>query len=329
MCKVAVLFILICVDAINVLSHKVFYNQAIDECDSFFQRKPWPMPKEISSSEVVKLCQTQMHGTKRGKVVFASLFSPKYRIPIYTANTISLNKSEKIFPRPPESAWERVAIGLCNLTSIPQSPIFSDIGRVDHYEFSLCKKYQAVSEDYSKNKMDFDRGHLSPSHINARDIEKVTGTFTLTNAAPQYAKFNEYAWEKYECITEHTIMDLVPNELVYIITGTYGSALDKEGKPLWLNKNNPNKSPVKVPGYYWKAVCYPGSQEKEPWGYAIVMPNVDRVVIPLFQNYVTLQKFSEQYFDDVPFGPECMNASFGKFASILKDWETYLHKNCD
>ena len=65
-------------------------------------------------------------------------------------------------------------------------PIDSNIGSA--FGFQNCEQFQALDCDYYQS--GFDPGHLAPNAINSRDEEKQTGTFTLTNAAPQYGSFN-------------------------------------------------------------------------------------------------------------------------------------------
>lgn len=302
-------------------------------CNEYFHGLPWPMLKDVgddSTRSLVKLCQKFENGT--GVTLYATLYNTFTRIPIYSANKVVLYPNQKINPRPDEDAWKKVATGLCNIGVLPKTPIYSNLGHVKSEMYKKCRKFQAVTSDYTNNHMGFDRGHLSPNHINSRNCEKQLGTFTLTNAAPQYADFNEQSWRIFECVTEFTIIDFVPGEPVYIITGTYGSALDKHGKPIWLNKNNSTKfykNPVKAPGFYWKAVCYPGNNNgKDPWAYAVIEKNVNKVTTANYSDYITLKEFSQKYFVDPPFGDVCMNAGFGQFSKVFPIWDSYVKKNC-
>ena len=304
------------------------------DCNNYFHGLPWPMPKDIDATrdDIVKLCQTEKIDNKFDTPLYATLLNTKTRIPIYSANRVILLANQTVHRRPSESTWNRVVTGLCNIASLPKFPIFSNLDNVEGTAFEKCRKYQAVSADYHDNHMNIDRGHLSPNHINSRNIEKQLGTFTLANAAPQYSKFNENSWRIFECITEFTIIDFVPGEPVYILTGTYGSALDRYGNPIWLNSNQSaviNKNPVKVPGFYWKAVCYPGnSNGKKPWGYALVEKNLDKLTGANYSDYITLKVFAQKYFLEPPFGDDCMNADFGQFAEVFSVWDKYIEQNC-
>ena len=294
-------------------------------CEEYFQGKPWPRPKGTRSP--VKLCQTQSENdsspTKQISanpiVFYATLFDTYRRTPLYSANRVKLSLKEHHVTRPSSNLWKRVATGLCD-NSIPQTAIYSNIANVDKSTLESCKKLQAVDDDYH-NDMDLDRGHLSPSHINGVDIAKQKSTFTLTNAAPQYAKFNRNSWRFYEGFTESFIRKHAPEEYVYIMTGVFGAALDQNGDEIWLYGNTPNKR-VKVPGYYWKAVCYPGNKQlnKKPWGFAFVKENINETVNHDFKSYISLKEFAQKYFEDLPFGPECMNTSPKVLKSLFSDW---------
>ena len=289
-------------------------------CDSFFHDLPWPEPQGLAGVKTVKLCQTQ---GSRKRSLYATLFSTDHRIPIYAANVVRLRKNRKIHQRPAGSLWKRVASNLCT-GSQPKGTLYSAITTVDSGTLNLCKKWQAVDSDYFKNGLGLDRGHLTPNHINAGDVQKQQATFTLTNAAPQFAGFNRFAWRIYECMIENAIPLLAENERVYILTGVGGEVLNPDGTYLRL------KNRVHVPGYFFKAVCYPGnpSKNKLPWGFAVVKTNEPKWETPGTQNFMTLQKFADNHFVDSPFGPECMGAKYGRFKAVFKAWYSIMKANC-
>ena len=41
--------------------------------------------------------------------------------------------------------------------------------------------------------------------MNNHDVEAQDATFTLTNVAPQFSRFNELAWREYECLGADSI----------------------------------------------------------------------------------------------------------------------------
>ena len=295
-------------------------------CDWFFNGDPWPAMKRSSKSENVRLCQT----VRDSKIpLYATLFDTEFRRPVYSANRVRLDPNATVNARPKnKNLWKRVASNLCGNT-LPTQTIYSAIRLV--YKagtFKKCKRWQAVNDDYSNNGLNLDRGHLSPSSINSRNKQKQLATFTLTNVAPQFSEFDNKSWKTYECVTEKSILQLVPKEPVFIITGVYGAARDQNKKALWLKKR------VLVPGRYWKAVCYPGNSDanKPAWGYtryAIVQKNENEEKVPDYRNYVPLDKFAENYFEDNPFGSDCMKATFGKFGEeVLDNWNNFISTHC-
>ena len=301
-------------------------------CNEYFHGSPWPRMKYISTTNTVKLCQTQQMDLSKTLVAseipfYATLFNTYHRTPVYSANKVILRANETVFPRPSREYWKRVALGLCR-NAIPNTTVRSNLASLKTIPV-LCTHLQAINDDYTNNSFSFDRGHLTPCHINSRNKEKLLSTFTLTNAAPQYADFNRYTWRIFECVTEYMIIQLVPNEPVYILTGINGSALDERGEEIWLS-GTANEKRVKAPGYYWKAVCYPGNSalKKKPWGYAIVQKNVNKANKPNYKDYLTLKTFGETLFDDPPFGLDCMNADFGNFRKVLHNWNNFIEKHC-
>ena len=289
-------------------------------CNKFFEGKPWPEPNVTfgRSRSVVKLCQSQVPNERyqlTGKPLFATLYSTNQKIPLYTANKVVLDPKQRSYARPANqwTLFNRVSQALCN-NRRPKNDIFSAITWLPKREVeSRCSRYQAVNSNYYKNGMNLDRGHLSPDNINNQDREKQLGTYTLTNVAPQYASFNRGTWRVIECITTQTILNWAPKEPVYIMTGTHSVTYDRKTRRL-LTMNG-----VRIPKYFWKAVCYPGNKQtgESPWGYAIIKENTSKSTeIPFtFSDYVTLKEFSNTYFSPSqrPFSPNCYNAPMGKF----------------
>ena len=234
-------------------------------CDMFFSGIPWPIPKDKSSP--VKLCQTQFKqqnykawGNPAPPIVyFATLFDIYRRTPLYSANRVKLGKTayNGTNNRSSSRLWNRVACGLCK-ESFSNDEIYSEIS---NRRTCKCKidlhKWQALNDDYTKTKFNVDRGHLTPSHINLGNQSKEQATFTLTNVAPQNFSFNRGAWAQCENFIEHFIRQHAPEKFVYIMTGVSGSARNKAtNKEIWLKNNQ-----VKVPKYFWKAVCFPSDDQ--------------------------------------------------------------------
>lgn len=301
-------------------------------CDQFFFGSYFPRMKQNQSGSV-RLCQTQQHLGYEGPAIYATLYSTSDRIPIYSAATVQLYPNCSGFSRPEERSWDRVSLVLCDANSSDSFPLTlsSQIGHGGAH-LKRCGMWQALNSDYKGNQqaINVDRGHLNPNAINCQDQENQMGTFTLTNAAPQYSMFNENAWRQYECMTEYIIFRYVPTERVHIITGTWGVAKDAHGQPLWMNADSPNKNAVKIPGYYWKAVCYPGNEllQKKPWGYAVIHVNVNSDAKSDPDNFMKLDQFSSTYFADNIFENTCLNADLGPIENYFGVWKETLSKQC-
>lgn len=302
-------------------------------CDQYFFGSYFPRMKQ-NQSGLVRLCQTQQHPGSEGSAVYATLYSTLDRIPIYSAATVQLYPNSTGFSRPDERLWNRVSLALCDANSIGLDPLTlsSRIGHDGGAHLKRCGMWQALNSDYigNKQKIGVDRGHLNPNAINCQDQESQIGTFTLTNAAPQYSMFNENAWRQYECMTEYVIFKYVPTERVHIFTGTWGVAKDAHGQPLWMNSDSPDKNPVKIPGYYWKAVCYPGNewQQKKPWGYAVMRPNVNSDTQSQPDSFMKLNQFSSTYFMDNLFDNSCLTAELGPIENLFGVWDEALRYHC-
>ena len=107
-------------------------------------------------------------------------------------------------------------------------------------------------------------------------------------------------------ITEKEILNLVPNQDVYIMTGTFGVKSHANGLYHYINNR------VTVPDSFWKAVCYPGNSTHNPWGYAIIGRNTDGQRLHGYDEYMTLKTFSK-YFVNGPFNSTCLNANLPSF----------------
>ena len=287
-------------------------------CDKFFQSaNKFPPVKNQSADGVVKLCQNHLKGRNgNGKALYATLFDTNRKIPIYSANAIKINPSVVPSDRPKNKEWKRVSSALC-VTALPTAPLFySRIAKEDY--FTNCDKFQALDLDYNGNTKDLTRGHLCPSSIMKRDKERQLGTFTLTNAAPQFKNSNEGDWKRIECVAEEAIEILVPNEVVYVITGVSGTY--KPGTSLaTLGKG------VATPAKFWKLVCYPGTATKAAWAFGIVADNKPALSFTPKSHYKTLKSVATQYFDatKMPFTSKCLNAPLGAFGTHLnRNWNT-------
>lgn len=172
-------------------------NLSAAECDEFFQGESFPMPKDTFNRGLVKLCQNELGNEN---VSFATLFSTRERIPVYTSFIVNRNASRRSYSRP-SNLWKRVSKELCNIDidNIPTTPMLSDI--TSSYGSNIpnnCTHLQAVNGDYVNNTLHLDRGHLAPSSTMNQSKYAINMTFILTNSAPQYHLFNAGPWAAYE-----------------------------------------------------------------------------------------------------------------------------------
>ena len=259
-------------------------------CTQFFPGDYFPVPPYIDrNNKVVKLCQND--DGNPSTIYYATLFSTTDKIPIYSANVVNINDYQSKNEIISSSKWKRVATSLCNENPLPSYSFLSNIGS---QRGKKCGDQQALDSDYYNNQR-LERGHLTPDKINAKNPAKQLATYTLTNAAPQYKAFNGRWYHRVEKITEEIILRLSPGENVYIMTGTYGI-----GTPPELNG-------VRVPAYFWKAVCYPGNPA---WGFAIIRQNVYYEPSNQLSGFMTLANFAKRYspYEPFPFGKVCIDA---------------------
>lgn len=100
---------------------------------------------------------------------------------------------------------------------------------------AVDKAYKAAN----RGGFEIDRGHMNPSAINSFDTNFMTATFTLTNAAPQFATSNQGPWQ----VFEKKIRDYTKNTCgktggtLYLLTGTsdYGLFPNAAGKMIQDN----------------------------------------------------------------------------------------------
>eukprot|EP00058_Branchiostoma_floridae_P010914 XP_002596402.1 hypothetical protein BRAFLDRAFT_76219 [Branchiostoma floridae] len=144
----------------------------------------------------------------------------------------------------------------------------------DDLKESHCGDCQGLDSDYSGCGTTFNRGHINPNSINNKDADVQDGTFSMINVAPQDDDFNQHAWQAYERAVGRKAEEVYKNAVkagsnsrtLYVITGT------KLGEQTtWM------KGRVAIPGYFWKALCYPGDERAglRPFGVGFYGPNID------------------------------------------------------
>ena len=320
------------------------FTQAVcfSDCNAYFSNHTYPIPKKYkssgSNSMLVKLCQNTLaveviNGKSKyveKKAVFATLYDKNSKIPLYSANKLRLSLSYTL-PRPnyteATKLWKRESWALCKIETT-SGPMLSQIREVSQDEIKKCEVHQSSWRDYQNSGSRLTRGHLEPRNTNNDDEIKQRTTFTLTNAAPQYELFNKGSWERIECLTREMIFSYHLGEDVYIITGVSGWAKDNDNKDLLVNNR------VKVPGYFWKAVCFPGNRNKQAWGYSVKLKNEDahgplgkKKIISSFQD---LKPFNDDYFKagKSPFSDVCLGTTAMSTRKLLNNNWLHYEKKC-
>merc|ERR1719402_1406307 len=113
-------------------------------------------------------------------------------------------------------------------------------------------------------------------------------SFSRTNVAPQYSNFNQGAWNDLECIVRTFMERELNGKEVFIITGTYGTAMT-------MNKYDSYKSKIRIPSHFWKAFCY--SDEKQTYSWVYMQPNQPTEKAMHSHNFMSAQKFSQIYWN--------------------------------
>eukprot|EP00058_Branchiostoma_floridae_P010913 XP_002596401.1 hypothetical protein BRAFLDRAFT_76218 [Branchiostoma floridae] len=263
------------------------------DCDHFFVGDAWPSSGYMKNDKdaTLRICHTHAGDSK---LLFATAYNAHYRIPEYTASAITRDPDLPEQDRPSSSLWDRVQLGLCGkemhdtifdkckietkswgvsrASDIPdcslRDPSFEELKQ------SFCPDCQAMDGDFDNCGEIYNRGHINPNSINNKDADVQDGTFSMINAAPQDDDFNQCVWQPYECAVGRKADEIYKNAVragsnsktLYVITGT------KLGEQTtWM------KGRVAIPGYFWKALCYPGDENAglRPYGVGFYGPNID------------------------------------------------------
>ena len=116
------------------------------------------------------------------------------------------------------------------------------------------KVNQAIDDDYRNT--GFDRGHLNPSFYHCDDAR--TATFTLTNAVPQDACFNQQIWFAMESKSKQIMDELCSfgGAKRFFVTGTipYRRLIPNREHDLEGDTTR-DYNRVSVPSHMWTAAC--------------------------------------------------------------------------
>nr|XP_023666610.1 endonuclease domain-containing 1 protein-like [Paramormyrops kingsleyae] len=253
------------------LQHVVGKFHDIPDCVEFFVNNKTPEisgilegGKILDQNRYKAICQFY-----KNKYRFATLYDVNNKIPLFSAYKFVGKGDTK---RKPEPWFIEPQLDDCNEKSM------SNPGKVEKRGNN-----QALSENYKENNQVYHRGHLFPRQ-HANDQETADSTFTLTNAVPQYNKFNSVQW----CCMEKEVTKLISEQCekseAYVVTG----AVPGSGK---LN----NK--VNIPELMWTAFCCKDKNSASMVGLAYYGENkeasvVEPVSVQELENYLK-QKYGD------------------------------------
>ncbi|XP_029610675.1 endonuclease domain-containing 1 protein isoform X6 [Salmo trutta] len=214
------------------LSHVVEKFSDVPQCKEFFLEGTTPnLPGILVGGKVQNqnrykpICQLYKNTYR-----FATLYDTTNRIPVFSAYTFTGYTKGR-----PIRSW-MIEPQLEDIKNQPDMKV--DNKAVTH---------QAVDTDYELNKMKLDRGHLFPCS-QVPDDDTKSSTFTLTNAVPQYEKFNRGSWKTMECrVRKSLALNCKDNNnkiKAYVVTGAVPS-----------NINNKLNNRVNIPDLMWTAYC--------------------------------------------------------------------------
>ena len=122
---------------------------------------------------------------------------------------------------------------------------------------------QAINIDYRNT--GFDRGHLNPNFYHCGEAR--TATFTLTNAVPQNACFNELMWYALESESKNIMKSMCnfPGAKRFFVTGTvpYRRRIPNREHDLEEDSGR-DYNRVSVPSHMWTAACCDSSAAPHP-----------------------------------------------------------------
>jgi len=125
------------------------------------------------------------------------------------------------------------------------------------------KRNQAINMDYRNT--GFDRGHLNPNFYHCDEAR--TATFTLTNAVPQNACFNELMWYALENESKKIMKSMCnfAGATRFFVTGTIPSRKRIPNMEIDLEADSSRDyNRVSVPSHMWTAACCDSSAASQP-----------------------------------------------------------------
>lgn len=309
-----------------LLSIKSINAVHANDCDAFFHSATkYPYIRSYQdTTHLVKLCQNEETAAGDQDAVFATLYDYNVKCPLYSASKLNLRSGMPIYPSPNSvdkmALWKRFASALCVDGAIAVGPTLSKIKEITDAATKVrCKQRQPSFASYSGNGLGLTKGHLEPRSTQSSTQVKSETTYTLTNVAPQYNDFNSGSWKKLECLTKQLIINLAPNQDVYVVTGVSGHKKTRRLVKVELPGG------IRVPNKFWKSVCYPGH-----WAFHlsldntnVIGPSTKETVLPLFKNIkISLHNLFEA--GKTPFGDACINQPHDPvIAELNNNWSTH------
>ncbi|XP_048022609.1 LOW QUALITY PROTEIN: uncharacterized protein LOC125252951 [Megalobrama amblycephala] len=213
-------------------------------CERFFYKQTKPGGMDQNTKEICQKYKKEESITLHS--YYATLYSPRHRIPLYSAYTFDPNSSsgdrrKDIWHVEPQISDYQ----------IEHMVLEKDLRNLK-LDKDRIKEFQAMTSDYLGT--GYDRGHLNPSSFQSCDGR--TATFTLTNAAPMDPCFNRIHWYKWENSLKKYLKGQLEldgsSATAYIVTGTVPDA----NKRIPEEETSDDPLRVTVPSHIWTAVCY-------------------------------------------------------------------------
>ncbi|XP_032366401.1 endonuclease domain-containing 1 protein [Etheostoma spectabile] len=204
---------------------------SLSDCDQFLlQGSPPQVPDVLEGGRILNqnrykaICQT-FENERR----FVTLYDTENRIPVFSAY-----KYRGGVGRRPANDWK----------------IEPQLEGEDEKNMKLGDKnqtyvHQAGTADYRGNGA-FDRGHLFPSSHAFNGSDKMA-TFTLTNAVPQAARFNQRSWNRME-----TCVRCIMGKYCRGNNGVLEGFVVTGARP---SSSNLLRNRINVPSVLWSAFC--------------------------------------------------------------------------
>ena len=189
--------------------------------------------------------------------------------------------------------------------------------KVCYHHFTISEpgiKNQGSDQLYQGLGKIIHKGHLNPVRINSYDAKKVADTFTYANAVPQYAKFNNGKWKKFEnIVVQYAQTDCAPLDGdMYVLTGTSQFTITQpKANHLkdYLRKiehlqDSQIESEIEIPNSMWTAVCcvFPDGMVYTFAGIGNNVKNKAKIYMQII-SLKDLEKFLSTYYFPVDLFP--------------------------